>query len=63
MSQIYTQSLKASFPTYKQVLAAQPAKVEEAIKIGGLAQIKVARIRVILETILKERPHECTDGE
>ena len=31
-------------------------------RIGGLAATKVARIRTILETILKERPQDCTDG-
>lgn len=45
------------------MLAAPPSAVEEAIKIGGLAATKVARIRFILETVLKERPHDCPDGE
>lgn len=36
--------------------------MEAAIKIGGLAQIKWGRIRVILETILEERPRDCPKG-
>lgn len=55
--------LKQAFPTWKAVLAAPPAKVEAAIKIGGLAQTKVERIRAILETILAERPEDCPGGE
>lgn len=59
--QAFTQ-LKQLFPTWKAVLAAVPAKVEAAIKIGGLAQTKVQRIRAILETILEERPRDCPGG-
>lgn len=55
--------LKQQFPTWKGVLAAPPAKVEAAIKIGGLAQTKVQRIRAILSTILEERPRDCPGGE
>ena len=35
---------------------------QETIKVGGLAAIKVARIRTILEAVLKERPEHCHGG-
>lgn len=57
------ENLKATFPTYKQVLAAPPGKVEAAIKFAGLSEIKVARIRAILEKVLQEKPEACPDGE
>jgi len=57
------QSLKRSFRTYRQVLEASPNQVAESIRCGGLADIKVQRIRSILEAILKERPKDCQRGE
>lgn len=63
LSKVAFESLKERFPTYKQVLAAPPGKVEAAIKFAGLSEIKVARIRTILETVLKERPADCVGGE
>ena len=38
--------LKAGFPTWDSVLAAPAGAVEESVRCGGLADIKVARIRV-----------------
>lgn len=38
--------LKAGFPTWEAVLAAPEGAVEEAVRCGGLADIKVARIKV-----------------
>jgi hypothetical protein len=39
-------SLKASFPTWQQVMAAKDADVAAAIRVGGLADIKAQRIKV-----------------
>mmetsp|Transcript_6298 Transcript_6298/g.18067 ORF Transcript_6298/g.18067 Transcript_6298/m.18067 type:complete len:395 (-) Transcript_6298:94-1278(-) len=47
--------LKASFPTWDEVLHAPDGAVEDAIRCGGLAEIKVQRIREILTTVLSER--------
>jgi endonuclease III len=62
LSQQAFDQLKQQFPTWRSVLAAPAAQVEAAIKIGGLAQIKLQRIKVILETILAERPQDCPGG-
>ncbi|ACO62227.1 predicted protein, partial [Micromonas commoda] len=51
--------LKHRFPTWEQVRTAKPAKVEDAIRCGGLAEVKVSRIQVILNT-LKEERGECS---
>lgn len=48
-------NLKRAFPTWSSVRAADPRKVEAAVKCGGLAEIKVARIRAILDTLVAER--------
>jgi hypothetical protein len=47
-------SLKACLPTWQQVLDAEPEVVEEAIRVGGLAEIKTVRIKKILQTLLDE---------
>lgn len=39
-------SLKTSFPTWQQVLAAPDADVAATIRVGGLADIKTQRIKV-----------------
>ena len=44
-------SLKAGFPTWRSVLDAKPGAVEEAIRSGGLADIKADRIRIILQVL------------
>jgi endonuclease III len=41
-------SLKAKFPQWADVLAADPAEVVEAIRSGGLAETKTTRIQNIL---------------
>jgi len=41
-------SLKAKFPQWADVLAAEPAEVVEAIRSGGLAETKTTRIQDIL---------------
>ena len=47
-------SLKTALPTWEQVRTADVGIVEEAIRVGGLAEIKAARILKILETIRAE---------
>lgn len=47
-------SLKGALPTWEQVRTAPVGVVEEAIRVGGLAEIKAARIRAILETLRAE---------
>lgn len=42
------QRLKERFPSWEQVLEAEPEEIESAIHVGGLAQIKAARIQQIL---------------
>ena len=51
--------LKHRFPTWDAVRKAKPTKVEDAIRCGGLAEIKVSRIQVILNTLVDERG-ECS---
>ncbi|CAM6120624.1 unnamed protein product [Calypogeia fissa] len=48
-------SLKKSFPTWEQALQADPKELEDAIRCGGLAEVKAERIRNILSTLMKER--------
>ena len=36
-------------------------KVEESIRMGGLAEIKTARIKAILATLLEERGKICME--
>ena len=47
--------LKEAFPGWQDVLAASPARVEEAIRPGGLAPTKSVRIRAMLSEILRRR--------
>lgn len=53
--------LKARFPTWESVRVAKPKLVEDAIKSGGLAEIKVTRIQVILNTLVEERGQACME--
>lgn len=43
--------LKATFPTWRQCLSAPAALVANAIREGGLADIKAGRIHAILRTL------------
>lgn len=52
-------ALKAVYPTWEAVRLAPAAAVEAPVKSCGLAEIKVARIHSILNT-LKEERGECT---
>lgn len=48
-------SLQARFPTWEELAEADVADIAEAIKAGGLSQIKAARIKDILRRIRAER--------
>eukprot|EP00877_Chromochloris_zofingiensis_P008780 jgi/Chrzof1/4155/Cz14g01040.t1 len=54
-------SLKQRFPTWEHVRTAGPGTVEDAIRVGGLAEIKVQRIRTILDTLVQERGNCCLE--
>ena len=49
------ESLRGRFPTWEDVLGADPADLAEAIHIGGLANIKAPRIQEILRQLQEER--------
>mmetsp|Transcript_17145 Transcript_17145/g.29646 ORF Transcript_17145/g.29646 Transcript_17145/m.29646 type:complete len:376 (-) Transcript_17145:128-1255(-) len=48
------ENLKQLFPTWREVILAPDADLEDAIRIGGLAKIKAGRIKVILRQICEE---------
>ena len=48
-------SLKREFPSWRAFLRAPNASCEDAIRSGGLAEIKTARIKVILQRLLDAR--------
>jgi len=47
--------LRQRFPTWQQVLDADAGEVAEAIRVGGLGNIKAPRIQEILRQLLAER--------
>ncbi len=47
-------SLVSTFENWEEVARAKMEDIEHAIRSGGLSQIKAARIKEILQTILKE---------
>ena len=49
------QALRRQFPTWQEVLAAPTDQVAEAIRVGGLANIKAPRIQAILCKLQQER--------
>ena len=49
------ESLRSRFPTWEDVLQADTADIEDAIRVGGLAAIKAPRIKSILEHIHQEQ--------
>ena len=53
--------LKHRFPTWEAVRVAEAKHVEDAVKSGGLAEIKVARIQIILNTLVEERRETCME--
>ena len=54
-------SLKATFPTWNRVLEADVSQVADAIRSGGLANQKAARIQAILRQIKAEAKDESGD--
>ena len=49
------QNLTDTFPTWQKVVEAPTETVAEAIRIGGLANIKAPRIQAILRKVLKDQ--------
>lgn len=49
------QRLRQAFPTWEAILDASPVEVAEAIRPGGLAEIKAPRIQAVLRRIRAER--------
>ncbi len=47
--------LKARFPTWEALMAADPADVEAEIQVGGLARVKAPRIVAALEDVWRRR--------
>lgn len=54
-------TLKKRFPTWDEVYKADPKAVEDAIRCGGLAEIKTSRIKNILKSLLKEQGKICLE--
>lgn len=54
-------SLKDRFPTWEEVHAANPKAVEDAIRCGGLAEIKASRVLNILDILHRERGNICLE--
>ncbi|KAL6013656.1 hypothetical protein ACLOJK_004154 [Asimina triloba] len=54
-------SLKAAFPTWEDVLAAETKHVEDSIKCGGLAATKASCIKNILSYLLEKRGKICLE--
>jgi len=48
-------SLRQAFPTWESVMEADPARIEEAIRCGGLAHIKSRIIQEVLRRVRQER--------
>jgi len=48
-------SLRQAFPQWEDVAAADPKAISDAIRTGGLAEIKGRRIKRVLETIKERR--------
>ncbi|WOL13810.1 DNA glycosylase [Canna indica] len=55
------ESLKSAFPTWDQVLDAEAKLVEDAIRCGGLASTKAARIKNILRALKDKRGEICLE--
>ena len=56
------ESLKAAFPTWRGVLHAPEGAAEDAVRCGGLAEIKMDRVRLALTTLLAESRTTAADG-
>lgn len=49
-------NLKRAFPDWHSLLSAPPSQIEEAIRIGGLSQIKAKRIKEIVKRLKEMDP-------
>ncbi|CAL5043565.1 unnamed protein product [Urochloa decumbens] len=54
-------SLKAAFPTWDQVVDEEGTRLEDAIRCGGLAATKAARIRAMLRGVRERRGKICLE--
>ncbi|PIA40330.1 hypothetical protein AQUCO_02500193v1 [Aquilegia coerulea] len=54
-------SLKAAFPTWEDVLAAESKHIEDAIKCGGLAVTKTSCIKNLLAGLLRKKGKLCLE--
>jgi len=54
--------LKERFPTWESVLAADTTEIAEAIRVGGLANVKAPRIKEALRVIKLEQRPEFDEG-
>ncbi|KAG9449636.1 hypothetical protein H6P81_009601 [Aristolochia fimbriata] len=54
-------SLKSTFPTWEDVLAADSKCVENAIRCGGLAATKASCIKTILKSLLEKKGKICLE--
>jgi endonuclease-3 len=48
-------SMRARYPTWEEVVEAPPEELADAIRVGGLGNIKAPRIQVVLRQIWQER--------
>lgn len=54
-------ALKSAFPTWEEVLKADIRSVENAIRCGGLAATKAARIKSIMRGVMEKRGQICLE--
>ncbi|KAG2605230.1 hypothetical protein PVAP13_4NG106800 [Panicum virgatum] len=54
-------SLKAAFPSWDQVVDEEGTRLEDAIRCGGLAATKAARIRAMLRGVRERRGKICLE--
>ncbi len=54
-------ALRQRFPTWEDVMQADTQQVAEAIRVGGLSQIKAPRIQAILRQLYEERGQLALD--
>jgi endonuclease III len=48
-------SMRARYPTWEEVVEAPPEELADAIRVGGLGNIKAPRIQAVLRQIWRER--------
>lgn len=46
--------LTSRFPAWESLMAADPAEIEDAISVGGLAKVKTPRIKRVLEDVWQQ---------